>query len=495
MLCLLCSIQVFAQDAKLTWSKAMANFKKEAKTGYGYNVPQALNDLKGLLPQNPDKAKEAVKEVLDYLSDLMKQDDELKIPPANISGVEDLLKAALNDDTFALMLPKLKTDKTKERQRLILLKVIANHPADEVAALIKEYAGNSKFPLLQMYSISALGDKKDAAAFDTMVSALDSTLWEVRLSAIEALGKLGTDNAVQPLISAMKKENGRLRADFQKVLKQLTGEDHGLNGGEWEQWFINKNNPNKPAQQIGAATTVQPTYYDNPIVSKMLVFVLDVSGSMAEPAGTSNAVESGGENTGIPVPPNTPEKDTAALKTLKEENDKRAGASKMEAAQKELIKTVLALPYDTMFSIVFYSGGPFAWKNELVTANAQNKIDAVTIIAKQGPSTSTNIYDSLEMAMQMVPQKNPKKPAKEVGGTSSFSEQLGGADTIFLLTDGIPNVGKIAEPPLILAEIKKINATRHIIINTIGVGDAASIDESFLKSLASENGGTFIRVK
>ena len=65
-----------------------------------------------------------------------------------------------------------------------------------------------------------------------------------------------------------------------------------------------------------------------------------------------------------------------------------------------------------------------------------------------------------------------------------------GADTIFLMTDGSPNMGKFADPELILHEVKELNRTRKITIHTIGVGEGHNAP--FLRSLAAQNNGQYL---
>ncbi|MHC4606235.1 MAG: vWA domain-containing protein [Planctomycetota bacterium] len=76
--------------------------------------------------------------------------------------------------------------------------------------------------------------------------------------------------------------------------------------------------------------------------------------------------------------------------------------------------------------------------------------------------------------------------------------QDGGPDTIYLLTDGRPNRGKITSPEGILAELKKLNELRKITIHTICLGDPGEgrdpPDPDFLRKMAEENGGKFRHV-
>jgi len=52
--------------------------------------------------------------------------------------------------------------------------------------------------------------------------------------------------------------------------------------------------------------------------------------------------------------------------------------------------------------------------------------------------------------------------------------------------------GRIQDPTKILTEIAMRNKVRKIKIHVIGVGKEGEINLDFLKSLATQNGGTFV---
>jgi hypothetical protein len=63
------------------------------------------------------------------------------------------------------------------------------------------------------------------------------------------------------------------------------------------------------------------------------------------------------------------------------------------------------------------------------------------------------------------------------------------ADTILLLTDGEPNLGKFIAPADILREVSARNRWRRVAISTVSVGQ----DSDFLKALAAQNFGSYVR--
>ena len=83
-----------------------------------------------------------------------------------------------------------------------------------------------------------------------------------------------------------------------------------------------------------------------------------------------------------------------------------------------------------------------------------------------------------------------------------------GVDTIFFLTDGMPNAGQIPVADNILVKVKELNKTRKVKINSVGVfsagggggrggmrggnnGSEADQGGAFLKKLAEENDGKY----
>ena len=63
-------------------------------------------------------------------------------------------------------------------------------------------------------------------------------------------------------------------------------------------------------------------------------------------------------------------------------------------------------------------------------------------------------------------------------------------DTVYLLSDGEPNVGKYQTTYAILKQVARLNRTARVQINTIAFGPDAKVD--FLKTLALSNWGMFV---
>jgi hypothetical protein len=141
------------------------------------------------------------------------------------------------------------------------------------------------------------------------------------------------------------------------------------------------------------------------------------------------------------------------------------GQRKIDYAKNELINAVRKLKKKTMFNLYFFESTFTKWKPHMVRASGAVKTAAVKWVQTMQPKGTTNIYDTIEDALT-----DPN------------------VDTIYLLSDGIPILGKWTRTDDILREIKKINEHKNVQINTISFGE----DSDLMKKLAAQNGGQYI---
>ena len=222
---------------------------------------------------------------------------------------------------------------------------------------------------------------------------------------------------------------------------------------------------------------------------KNVVFVMDVTGSMEDPATVTPTEYSG--------PPEI--KLSAEIKRQLEKFDRKEVKTKLDAAKYELANAIAWLHPDVNFTVIFYSFSPTPWQNKFMPAADKNKIDAIKRIKTQAAWGGTNIFDALEKAFGIIDdnKKAQKKPAAPPPGAGTEAKKA--AYSIFLVTDGKHNTGRFPDPEEFLREIKKLNSDGRAIINTIGVGQPGvgvdPPDPAFLGRLAEENGGECKMVK
>lgn len=175
--------------------------------------------------------------------------------------------------------------------------------------------------------------------------------------------------------------------------------------------------------------------------AREILFVLDVSGSMAE-----NAT---GQLASIPAPstdaqPHVP--------------------TKMEVAQAELIDAIAKLPAGSRVNILIFSDLVDAYAPTEVVLDDASRADMIAFVRDMQPETATALQPAMRTAFLM------------------------NAPRIVLLSDGLGNIG--GGPDDIMRDVSE--AMRGgVRIDTIGIGP--SQDTKLLASLASETGGLYQR--
>ncbi len=308
--------------------------------------------------------------------------------------------------------------------------------SDEV---VKRLLGllKSRAPDVLNAAMGALGRMKATEAFEPIRGLLDHEAWQVRAGAIEALAALRVKEGIPALIARLEKEEGRLKYDIASALKRLTGEKLGTNAATWKKWWDDHGAGFEVPPDSGVADAPEEgmtTYYGIPVVSKRIIFLLDISGSMSTPLAI-------GETQAGTAKPST---------------------TRLDVAKKELAETIDRLAKDVRFNIILFDDRQDPWEKAIQPADEPHRTDAKKFLERQRPRGGTDIYDPLEAAMM----------DKDV-------------DTIFLLSDGSPGSGKFVQADDILREVRKLNRSRKVVIHTIAVG----MDTPLMRELAKQNGG------
>ena len=253
--------------------------------------------------------------------------------------------------------------------------------------------------------------------------------WPVRAAAMELL--LATRHRQSPplLFAMLDKESARMQEDVRTALRDLTGQQF-VTLAEWQKWWSEVGAtfaPRDPKTGMPGRDGGQHTvsYWNIAVRSERVVFVVDASGSMAQPFGTGNA-------------------------------------TRLQEAQRQLALVLEQLPNKAKANII-----PFATDAELLFPKLQaigkkQQKQAATFLAALEAKGPTNVHAALQAA---------------------FADAE--VDTIFLLTDGRPSVGQIVAPEQLADEVQRWNLSRSIRIHTIAIGETSE----FLARLAKDSGG------
>jgi HEAT repeat protein len=342
--------------------------------------------------------------------------------------------------------------------------------------------GVLKVRIAAMDALARFG-KKAALAWEAVSRELGTGAWQVRSTAAGCLGELGEWKAVEPLISRMEIESGRIRKDIRDALKKITRDDLGNNPKHWRDWWDKEKDrhggkpppgapPEKEAPK-GRHEYATPTYYGLRVFSQGLGYVLDTSKSMI-----------------IEI-----KLDPAWLK--KHRRDYLPEGKKFHLAKREIEASLRALDPRVRFNLYFFRTGASVWKNNLLPASPSNVNSAVNRITAEEPRPprrsrpgeriaptahlyQTNYVDVFRLVFGVKRGTNPATLADT-------------PDTIYFLTDGKPTAGDIRDPDTLLSWFAERNQFARLKVNVITFGHQESNPE-FLRGLAEGNGGAFVEI-
>jgi hypothetical protein len=181
-----------------------------------------------------------------------------------------------------------------------------------------------------------------------------------RRGVLACLISIRRPEAVAALVAILPSLEGEVRADVVAYLTAVSGKRHGLDAAGWEAWWRTDGANFRFPETIDLrsarllADEDSASYYGIPLYAERLVFVIDISGSMAGP--------------------------------------------RMESAQRELIQAILKLPETVSFTIVAFNHATVAWQKSLVPAHEATKQAAASFVAGLVPGGKTASFDALDMA-------------------------------------------------------------------------------------------------
>jgi hypothetical protein len=217
--------------------------------------------------------------------------------------------------------------------------------------------------------------------------------------------------------------------------------------------------------------------------AREVLFVLDVSGSMAENAAGQLAMIAPPPPVTAPAEPSPPEPSPPATDAAPAEPAPSPQASqaapptagspqsigthvstKLEVAQAELIDALSKLPPGTRMNILIFSNDVDAYAPNLVVIDEPTRTDLVAFVHEMRPAAATALQPAMRTAFLL------------------------NAPRIVLLSDGLGNIGGDGDD--IMRDVAE--AVRGgVRIDTIGIGPGQ--DTKLLTALAADTGGLYQR--
>ena len=347
--------------------------------------------------------------------------------------------------SFHLALQHAVTRSNKWPSRAVALEAAIQMPAIDAISLCLE-ASTDPSPQVTAIAVGILGRSKSVLAIDPVLLAMKR--WEIPGTRQKAL------NGGRKELSVGAEDRAWLHS-FQQYRTWLRA-----HRGEVDPANVDPNRRRTNRTGLGL--------FGLDLTGKNIVFLLDVSGSMmASDPLSKEDLERLQRGTGVAG------KETDLAREMMEKR------RRIRRAKRELRTVIEGLGGDRTFNVVAFSTDVTPWKPSLVKITRESRASASTFVSAIQASGITVTDEALLFGLT-----DPR------------------VDTIYLITDGAPtHIGmQGAELPpdsrelmsKILADTRARNYLRGVRIFTLGFEDA---EEDFLKKLADENQGRYLRIR
>lgn len=432
--------------------KAAKSVGKAAdKEGIPRNVQRTI--LQRIKGKKSELRVEAVREVAEYESVdaaklLVQTALASKFEEVRKAGYETLLEFRNNQEICEYLLEQVKKDVAKGVPKDTTCAMLAVALASDLEPVQKEAgealskaAKQPKGGLLLLVTLAdQLGGEADSTSLATLLKLTKQPLFDeefaFRRSVIQALTQIREPEVVDALIDILGEAKGEIRADISRYLTEISGEQHEIDAKAWREWWE------------GAKED----------------FDFPPKGAKAVPARMM-AGKTTSAYYGMPI------YGQRVVFVIDASGSMRVGG-RIEAAKRELINAVNGLPEGVSFNILAFHVNVTPWQRKLAVASPENKRLATAFVQSLGLGPATASYDALEAALDLD------------------------AESIYFLTDGAPRGGKVVHPVQIVDVLTRLNHTRRVTINSIGIGVGleGGVFDEFLKTLSEQNYGDYRRV-
>jgi hypothetical protein len=310
----------------------------------------------------------------------------------------------------------------------------------EAMAEIREMLVGDPSERARLAALGALGRYGKAAsdAVPAIAENLGAPQWQLRVGACEALGRIESMEAIEPLIARMTMEpSGRVGNAIHDALVAIARDDIGRKPDRWQAWW-----GGEPTAAAGFSSG--PEFHAHSIA-----FVLDTSESMGR----------------------TFEPDASAAKSL---SRTYAGASKLAICAQEIVAALRTMDARAEFSLVAGRRGGRSFAERRVRPT-EGQIAAAdewlrSLTADGAPDWFVVLRDG---------------PA--IGGASPDAPAFADTpDTVTFLVDAMP----AGDPDVLLERYASANRHARVLTHVIALG-ATDADAVYLRRLAEGNGGRF----
>jgi len=320
----------------------------------------------------------------------------------------------------------------------VLARAAAVGPERREGTLLK--LARSKDVANRLAAVELLATTEHSRRFELLRQGLEDKQPPVQRKALASLERSRARPALEILVAALEAATPGEAHRVSAALRRLTGLSFGPQAEPWMRWWREEGGSfRRPESPTGAASAgpAEPSetaarFYGLAIHADRLVFAVDTSDSMKQPAGRY------GQQT------------------------------RLEVAQEELREAVRGLPKSSEFDLVNFGKSAWSWRGELVEGKRRTKERALERIDGLRMSWGTEVYQALRASF-----RDPR------------------ADTILLLTDGDPQLSLLQDRNAMRQLVVQWNRTRHTTVDCLTIGT----DRPWLRKLAEATGGRYRRIE
>jgi hypothetical protein len=306
------------------------------------------------------------------------------------------------------------------------------------------------------------------AAADELATArrlLRSSNPDARLRGVEICIRVDSRRSVEMVEQAIERANRDMERDSRKLdelLFHLTGITFYQDPKHWRHWWekngeavrANTWTPGSPTEMPEGHTVA--SFFRIPLQSERILFVLDFSGSMAEPLDL---------------------KDKQIRKLLDEHG---LPQTRLGYAQAEFIRAINSLPDGAYFDVLGYNDDVKRIKHRMMKVDRFSRKRAIRWVLRLETAELTNIWAALHESFRDYLASSGQRRFEEL------------PDTIVFLTDGIATRGRFTETEDLRTLVQIWNQPVDAIIHCVGIGKGH--DRELLKGMAEDTGGYYVDV-
>jgi hypothetical protein len=312
--------------------------------------------------------------------------------------------------------------------------------------LLPEALFSDPDPRVRLSALEAVVPEGGDPAATAVARALADPSWSVRAAAASIAPQVRDRRVLLPLARALADERRRVSDAAHRALVGLTGIPFDPSASEWIAWLEGDGKdfdpasrppdlrPRRPSREEdpGGRTVAAARFMDHVLDSVHVAFVIDGSGSMAEPVAE--------------------------------------GETRWDRARRELGRALDALPGALVNLHRFADEAESVWPRAERLGPAR-RAEAGRWLAERPPGGKTALYDGIAAGLA-----DPE------------------VDLLVVLSDGAPSAGAFFTKTDLLAEVRRQNRWRRARIDVISVGaDAVAVRwRDLLVRIAQESGGVWL---